>query len=189
MRRARSRPRRGHRRQRPARLQRCLARAVRRGRARCDLCRSQDRRQRHLRERGRRRDRLLAERAVLRRAPEPDRRQRRRNLLRRRHQDRIAREPGRAERDRAQRQRSSSTAPTRRAGSPVGSGNVVKGNCIWGSGTPTASGIGFAMSGNRKVNPRVVKRIGGGYRLSSSSPCKFTTGSDGSTSANDILFG
>ena len=45
------------------------------------------------------------------------------------------------------------------------------------------------MSGNRKVNPRVVKRSGGGYRLSSSSPCKFTTGSDGATSANDILFG
>ena len=104
MRRARSRPRRGHRRQRPARLQRCLARAVRRGGARCGLCRRQDRRQRHLRERGRRRDRLLAERAVLRRAPEPDRRQPRRDLLRRRHQDRVAREPGRAERHRAQRQ-------------------------------------------------------------------------------------
>ena len=57
-------------------------------------------------------------------------------------------------------------------GSPVGSGNVVRGNCIWGSGAPTASGIGFAMSGNRKVNPRVVAR-GGGYRLSSSSPCSF----------------
>ena len=74
-------------------------------------------------------------------------------------------------------------------GSPVGSRNVVKGNCIWGSGTQAAPVIGFAMSGNRKVNPRVVKRVGGGYRLSSSSPCKFTTGSDGSTSANDILFG
>ena len=75
------------------------------------------------------------------------------------------------------------------SGSPGGLGNVVRGNCIWGSGTPTAAGIGFAMSGNRKVNPRVVKRIGGGYRLSSSSPCKFTTGSHGATSANDILFG
>ena len=75
------------------------------------------------------------------------------------------------------------------SGSPVGSRNVVRGNCIWGSRAPTASGIGFSMSGNRKVNPRVVKRSGGGYRLSSSSPCKFTRGSDGATSANDILFG
>jgi len=75
------------------------------------------------------------------------------------------------------------------SGSPAGSGNLVRGNCIWGSGTPMAAGGGFAMSGNRKVNPRVVRRIGGGYRLSSSSPCKFTTGSDGATSANDILFG
>ena len=75
------------------------------------------------------------------------------------------------------------------SGSPVGSGNVVKGNCIWGSRAQAASGAGFAMFGNRKVNPRVVKRIAGGYRLSSSSPCKFTTASDGSTSANDILFG
>ena len=75
------------------------------------------------------------------------------------------------------------------SGSPVGSGNVVTGNCIWGSGAPMASGIGFTMSGNRKVNPRVVKRRGGGYRLSSSSPCTFTSGTDGSTSVNDILFG
>ncbi len=73
-------------------------------------------------------------------------------------------------------------------GSPVGSGNVVRGNCIWGTGVPTASGNGFAMSGNRKINPRVVARAGGGYRLSSSSPCSLT-GSDGSTSVNDILFG
>ena len=75
------------------------------------------------------------------------------------------------------------------SGSPAGSGNLVRGNCIWGSGTPMAAGGGFAMSGNRKVNPRVVRRVGGGYRLSSSSPCNFTTGSDGATSANDILFG
>ena len=75
------------------------------------------------------------------------------------------------------------------SGSPVGSRNVVRGNCVWGSGAPMASGIGFALSGNRKVNPRVVARTGGGYRLSSSSPCSFTSGSDGSTSVNDILFG
>ena len=73
-------------------------------------------------------------------------------------------------------------------GSPVGSRNVVRDNCIWGTGVPMASGNGFTMSGNRKVNPRVVARVGGGYRLSSSSPCSLT-GSDGSTSVNDILFG
>ena len=79
-------------------------RPVRRRCPRRNLCRGEDRRQRHLRERGWRRGRLLAERPVLGRAPEPDRRQRRRDLLRRRHQDRLAWEPGRAERDRAQRQ-------------------------------------------------------------------------------------
>jgi hypothetical protein len=74
-------------------------------------------------------------------------------------------------------------------GSPVGSRNVVRDNCIWGSRAPAAAGMGFAMFGNRKINPRVVMRKRGGYRLSSSSPCAFKTGSDGSTSVNDILFG
>ena len=61
------------------------------------------------------------------------------------------------------------------SGSPVGSRNLVRANCIWGSGASMALGNGFAMSGNRKVNPRVVARTGGGYRLSSSSPCSFTS--------------
>ena len=75
------------------------------------------------------------------------------------------------------------------SGSPVGSRNLVRANCIWGSKASIALGNGFTMSGNRRVNPRVVARRGGGYRLSSSSPCAFTSGSDGSTSINDILFG
>jgi hypothetical protein len=72
--------------------------------------------------------------------------------------------------------------------SPVGSRNVVRRNCIWGS-APFASGNGFSMYANRKVNPRVVARKGGGFRLSSSSPCTFRSGPDGSRSVNDILFG
>jgi len=75
------------------------------------------------------------------------------------------------------------------SGSPVGSRNLVRANCIWGSHAPIALGTGFTMSGNRKINPRVVARRGGGYRLSSSSPCAFRSGSDGSMSVNDILFG
>ncbi len=74
-------------------------------------------------------------------------------------------------------------------GGPVGSANVVRRNCIWGSAAPLASGTGFTTAANRKVNPRLVAKKGGGYRLSSSSPCSFTTGSDRSTSATDILFG
>ena len=75
------------------------------------------------------------------------------------------------------------------SGSPVGSAKPGPGQLHLGLGTATASGNGFAMVGNRKLNPRVVARKGGGYRLSSSSPCSFTTGTDGSTSVNDILFG
>ena len=45
------------------------------------------------------------------------------------------------------------------------------------------------MTANRKVNPRLVKLKGGGYRLSTSSPCAVAAGGDSSTSVNDILFG
>ena len=74
-------------------------------------------------------------------------------------------------------------------GGPTGSGNVVRANCIWDSGATTASGTGFTMSANRKVNPRVVKLAGGGYRLAAKSPCIFAPSTDGSKSATDILFG
>ena len=112
----------------------------------------------------------------------------RRDLFRRRRQDGVAGKPGRAERHRAQRQgrRAQRLRPERQ---PRWFGNLVRANCIWGSQASMALGNGFTMSGNRKVNPRVVARRGGGYRLSSSSPCAFTSGNDGSTSINDILFG
>lgn len=73
--------------------------------------------------------------------------------------------------------------------SPVGSGNIVMGNCIWSVGVALASGSGFTMSANRTFNPRLVKLRNGGYRLPGSSPCSFKAGTDDSTSVNDILFG
>ena len=54
---------------------------------------------------------------------------------------------------------------------PVGLANVVRRNCIWSPGAVTASGTGFRMQMNRKVNPRVVKAPGT-YRLAPSSPCR-----------------
>lgn len=54
---------------------------------------------------------------------------------------------------------------------PVGSGNVVRRNCIWSPGAVTAAGAGFRVGANRNVNPRVVKGQGT-YRLAASSPCR-----------------
>ena len=72
-------------------------------------------------------------------------------------------------------------------GGPVGNANVVRKNCIWSPAVMTAAGTGFAMSGNRKLDPRVVKS-GGRYRLARSSPC-LTHAASPSTSVYDILFG
>jgi len=57
------------------------------------------------------------------------------------------------------------------ANSPVGSGNLVRTNCIWSPGAVTAAGIGFRMGANRKVRPRIVKGQGT-YSLAASSPCR-----------------
>ncbi len=54
---------------------------------------------------------------------------------------------------------------------PVGTGNLVARNCFWSPGAVTASGAGFKMVANRKVNPRVVKGQGT-YRLAPTSPCR-----------------
>jgi len=54
---------------------------------------------------------------------------------------------------------------------PVGIRNSVRQNCIWSPGTVTASGTGFVLGPNRKVDPRVSKGQGT-YRLSPSSPCR-----------------
>jgi hypothetical protein len=71
---------------------------------------------------------------------------------------------------------------------PVGRGNVVRRNCIWSPGAVTAAGTGFTMSGNRKLNARVVT-INGRYRLSAASPCATARAAASSTSVYDILFG
>lgn len=57
------------------------------------------------------------------------------------------------------------------ANAPVGTGNVVRRNCIWSPNAMTASGTGFRLVPGRKVRPRVVKRQGT-YRLAASSPCR-----------------
>ena len=54
---------------------------------------------------------------------------------------------------------------------PVGTGNIVRKNCIWSPGAVTAAGPGFRMGASRKLNPRVVKGQGT-YRLAASSPCR-----------------
>ena len=54
---------------------------------------------------------------------------------------------------------------------PVGSGNIVRNNCISSPGAVTAAGAGFRMTANRKADPRVVKSQGT-YRLAASSPCR-----------------
>jgi len=54
---------------------------------------------------------------------------------------------------------------------PLGKGNLVATNCIWSPNAVTASGAGFKLVANRKVNPRVVK-VHGTYRLATSSPCR-----------------
>ena len=57
------------------------------------------------------------------------------------------------------------------ANSPIGSGNVVRKNCLWNPNTKLAAGIGFKLAVNRTVNPRVVKKPGT-YRLAAASPCR-----------------
>ncbi len=57
------------------------------------------------------------------------------------------------------------------ANSPVGSGNIVRGNCIWSPGAVTAAGEGFRMGVNRKVSARVVEGQGT-YHLAATSPCR-----------------
>ena len=57
------------------------------------------------------------------------------------------------------------------ASGPVGSGNIVRKNCIWSPGAVTAAGAGFRMGVNQKVNPHVVKGQGT-YSLAASSTCR-----------------
>jgi parallel beta-helix repeat protein len=60
------------------------------------------------------------------------------------------------------------------AGNPVGTGNVVRNNCIGGAKTAAydTSGGGFTMgSSNVSGDPKFVSSSGGDFRLATTSPC------------------
>jgi parallel beta-helix repeat protein len=59
-------------------------------------------------------------------------------------------------------------------GNPVGTHNVVTGNCLWTTGrVPSYDGEGFTVAaGNRRAQPRFVDARAGDYRLTASSPCR-----------------
>jgi hypothetical protein len=73
-------------------------------------------------------------------------------------------------------------------GAPVGSGNLVRRNCLWSPGATTAAGTGFTMRANRKVNPRIIK-LEQRYALAGTSPCRPKAAAPKGTSVIDILFG
>jgi parallel beta-helix repeat protein len=60
---------------------------------------------------------------------------------------------------------------------PVGSGNVVRDNCVFGGAQRSSGGgiqspqVGFSSSANTIANPQYVKRRTGDYRLREGSPC------------------
>ena len=56
---------------------------------------------------------------------------------------------------------------------PVGHGNVVRANCVWGGGRGNIDVEGgMTASGNRVADPRFVDRAARDYRLAASSPCR-----------------
>jgi hypothetical protein len=59
------------------------------------------------------------------------------------------------------------------AGNPVGVGNVVHDNCVWGGveGTIDTSSGGYTASGNLTVNPEFVDEAAHDYEMSPTSPC------------------
>jgi Right handed beta helix region len=62
---------------------------------------------------------------------------------------------------------------------PVGTGNVARDNCVWGSRDDDISGErGFASVGNRIARPLFASRDARDYRLAAGSPCLVTIGYD-----------
>ncbi len=59
------------------------------------------------------------------------------------------------------------------AGNPMGTGNFVEDNCVWGGakGTITDNGEGFSATDNMTANPEYADAEAGDYRVSTSSPC------------------
>jgi parallel beta-helix repeat protein len=83
--------------------------------------------------------------------------------------------------------------------SVVGSGNVVRDNCVWGSNEdtyfnqeggvepPSAGAKGFIASENVRAEPRFVDRAGGDFTQQPDSPCAFIEGggTEGGTEASE----
>ncbi len=69
------------------------------------------------------------------------------------------------------------------SGNPVGSGNTLHNNCIWGGaeGTVDTSGGGFTANHNTTANPQFVNASSGDFRTSSASPCSALAGNIGAT--------
>ncbi|HEU4973477.1 MAG TPA: right-handed parallel beta-helix repeat-containing protein [Baekduia sp.] len=59
------------------------------------------------------------------------------------------------------------------AGTPIGTGNVVRHNCLWGGakGLVDTSAGGFTLDANVTADPKFVNRSAGDFRLASDSPC------------------
>jgi Right handed beta helix region len=59
------------------------------------------------------------------------------------------------------------------AGNPVGTGNTVHDNCVWGGveGTIDTSSGGYTASGNLTVNPQFVNAAAHDYEMNPASPC------------------
>jgi hypothetical protein len=56
-------------------------------------------------------------------------------------------------------------------GNPIGTGNIVRNNCIWGGEQGNIDGPGFSATGNLIANPLYVDRASGNFALQGGSPC------------------
>jgi Right handed beta helix region len=57
------------------------------------------------------------------------------------------------------------------SGNPIGTGNVVRNNCIWGGEEGNFEGPGYSATGNIIANPLYVDRASGNFALQGGSPC------------------
>jgi Right handed beta helix region len=80
------------------------------------------------------------------------------------------------------------------AGNPIGVGNVVHDNCVWGGaqGTISTAGGGFTARDNLDTNPRFADARAGDFELNSSGPCLAIVGDvqaavDGTTPQHPVM--
>jgi len=57
------------------------------------------------------------------------------------------------------------------SGDPIGTGNIVRNNCIWGGEQGNTQGPGFSATDNLIANPLYVDRASGNFALLGGSPC------------------